>query len=58
MQSRPSYHLARASPLPLDARYLFLVGSNILLLMAVQPQDVILEYLQDRMSAHPSTPPP
>ena len=50
MQSHPSYHFARASPLPLDVKCLFLVGSNILLSMAVQPRDVILEFLQDRMS--------
>ena len=32
----PSYHLAGASPLPLDLEYLFLVGSNIPLLIIVQ----------------------
>ena len=32
----PLYHLAGASPLPLDMGYLFLVGLNILLLMVVQ----------------------
>ena len=31
MQFRPSYHLSGASPLPLDVRYLFLMGSNITL---------------------------
>ena len=35
----------------------FLVGSKILLLMVVQQQVVILEFLQEKMSAHPSTPP-
>ena len=35
--------------------YLFLVGSNILLLMVVQQQVVILEFSQEKMSAHPST---
>ena len=35
MQFHPSYHLAGASPLPLDVGYLFLVGSNILLSMVV-----------------------
>ena len=52
----PSYCLAGASPLPLDMGYLFLMGSNILLLMAVQQLVVILEFLQ-KMSAHPSTMP-
>ena len=32
----PSYHLAGASPLPVDVGYLFLLGSDILLLMVVQ----------------------
>ena len=36
MPFHPSYHLAGAYPLPLDVRYLFLVGSNILLSMVVQ----------------------
>ena len=36
MQFHPSYHLAGASPLPLDMGYLLLVGSNILLLMVVK----------------------
>ena len=44
----PSYHLAGASPLPLDVGCLFLVRSNILLLTVVQEWAVIL--------AHPSTP--
>ena len=35
----------------------FLVGSNIFLLMVVQPWVVILELLQEKMSAHLSTPP-
>ena len=35
----------------------FLVGSNILLSMVVQQQVVILEFSQEKMSAHPSTPP-
>ena len=34
---------------------LFLVGSNILLLMVVQQQVVILEFSQEKMSTHPST---
>ena len=33
----------------------FLVGSNILLLIVVQLCVVILEFLQEKMSAHPST---
>ena len=35
IQLHPSYCLVWASPLPLDAGYLFLMGSNILLLMIV-----------------------
>ena len=53
----PSYCLAGASPLPLDMGYLFLVGSNILLLTVVQQQVVILEFSQEKMSARPSAPP-
>ena len=34
---------------------IFLVGSNILLMMAVQQKVVILEFLQEKMSSHPST---
>ena len=44
-----------ASPLPLNVGYLFLVGSNIFPLMAVQQQVVILEFLQEKMSACAST---
>ena len=33
----------------------FLVGSNILLSMVVQQQVVILEFLQEKMSARPSS---
>ena len=40
--------------LSLGHRYLFLVGSNILLSMVVQQRVVILESLQEKMSAHPS----
>ena len=43
--------------MPLDVGYLFLVGSNILLLMVVQPGVVILEFSQEMMRARPSTPP-
>ena len=43
----PSYHLAGASPLPLNVGYLFLVGSNILLSMVVQQWVVILEFTED-----------
>ena len=51
----PSYYLVGASPLPLDVEYLFLVGSNILLLMIVQWRVVNLECSQETMSIHPST---
>ena len=43
------------SSLPLDLGYLFLVGSNILLWMVVQQRVEILEFSQEKMSAHPST---
>ena len=36
MRFHLSYHLAGASPLPLDMGYLFLVGLNILLSIVVQ----------------------
>ena len=48
-------HLIAASPLPLEVGYLFLVGSNILLSMVVQQRVAILEFLQEKMSACPST---
>ena len=51
----PSYHLAGASPLPLDVGYLYLVGSNILLWMVVQQLAAILEFSQEEMSAGSST---
>ena len=35
----------------------FLLGSSILLSMVVQQQVVILEFSQEKMSEHPSTPP-
>ena len=57
MQLHPSYHLAGASPLPLDMVYLLGVGSNILLLTVVEKRVVNLEFLQEKMSTHPSTPP-
>ena len=44
MPFRLSYHLAGASPLPLVVGYLFLVGSDILLSMVVQPRVLILEF--------------
>ena len=40
----PPSCLAMASPLSLDMGHLFLVGSNILLSMAVQLSVVILEF--------------
>ena len=52
MQFHPCYGLAGASPLPLDVGYLFMV----VMLMVVQQQVVILEFLQ-KMSEHPSTAP-
>ena len=56
MQFSPSYCIARASPLPLDVGCLFLMGSYILLLM-VQQRVVILDFLQEKRSAYPFTPP-
>ena len=53
----PPTILLGASPLPLDMGCLFLVGSNILLLMVVQQQVLILEFSQKKMSTCPSTPP-
>ena len=41
--------------MPLDVGYLFLVGSNIFLLMVVQQWVVILEISQEKMSTRPST---
>ena len=55
MRFCPSYCLAGASPLHFDVACLSLVGSNILLSMVVQQQVVILEFLQEKMSARPST---
>ena len=40
--------------LSLGRGYLSLVGSNILLSMVVQQRVVILEFLQEKMRAHPS----
>ena len=39
-----------------DVGYLFLVGSSIFLLMAVQQLVEILVFSQEEMSTHPSTP--
>ena len=57
MRFCPSYHLAGASPLPLDVGYLLSVLSNILQLTVVQPRVVVLEFSQEKVSIHPSTPP-
>ena len=55
MRFHPSYHLVEAYSLPLDMGYIFLVGSNILLLMVVLQQVAILQFSQGRMCACPST---
>ena len=47
----PFYHLAGASPLPLEVGYRFLVGSNILLSTVVRQQVVILEFSEEKISA-------
>ena len=46
----PHTHLVGASPLPLDVGYLFLVGSNILLLKVVQRSVVISDFSQEKIS--------
>ena len=52
----PSPHnLVQASPLPLDVGYLFLVGSNILLLIILQLLFAILEFSQEKISTYSST---
>ena len=56
MRFHPSYHLAEASRVLLDMGYHFLVGSKTLLLMVVQQQVVLLEFLQEKMNTYPSTP--
>ena len=53
----PSYPLIAASSLSLEAGYLFLMGSSILLWMVVQQIVVILVLSQKERSAYPSTPP-
>ena len=51
----PYYHLTEASSLSLNVKYLFLVGSSILLSMVVQQLIVILMLSKEEMSARPST---
>ena len=51
----PPCCLVGASPLPLHVGYLFLVGSNILLLMVVQQRVALLELSQEKMNVRPST---
>ena len=51
----PSYYFVGASPLPLKVRYLFLVVSNILLLMVIQQQVAVLEFSQEKISTCPSS---
>ena len=53
----PSYHPIAASSLSLDMRYLFLVGSSVLLSMVVQQLVAILVLSQEEMSTHPSSAP-
>ena len=52
----PAYHLIVASPLSLDVRYLFLVGSSVFLLMVVH-QLVVISVLSQEEGC-PSTLPP
>ena len=49
--------LVATSPLSLEGGYLFLMGSNILLLMAVKQLVAILVFSLEKISAHPFTPP-
>ena len=51
------HHLLGACPLLSGVGYLFLVGSNILLLMVVQQRASILKFLLEKMTTRPSTPP-
>ena len=51
----PPHHLVQDYPLPLDVGYLFLVGSNILLLMVLQLLFAILEFSQEKISTYSST---
>ena len=51
----PSYRLAAASSLSLDLWYLFMVGSSVLLSMAVQQIVAILVLLQEERSTYLST---
>ena len=49
----PLLPFLEASPLPLDM--VCFVGSNILLSIVVQQQVAVLEFSQEKMSAHPTT---
>jgi len=51
----PSFHLVGDSYLPLNVGYLFMVRSNILLLMVVQQWVAVLEFSQEKMSTRPCT---
>ena len=51
----PFFHLVGASYLPLNVGYLYMVRSNILLLMVVQQWVAVLEFSQEKMSTRPST---
>ena len=54
MQLPHSCHLVSGSPLPLDMRYLFLVGSNILSMLFQQPIEILL-FLTEKINVHSST---
>ena len=56
-QFSPSCYPVVTSPLPLGEGYLFLVGSRIILSMAVQQLIANLEFSQEKMSTYASTPP-
>ena len=54
MQLPHSCRLVSGSPLPLDMRYLFLVGSNILSMLFQQPIEILL-FLTEKINVHSST---
>lgn len=51
------YYLIAASSLPLEVKYLFFVGSRVLLSMAVEELILNLVLLQEEVRMHPSIQP-
>jgi len=56
MQLSHSCRLVSDSPLPLDMRYLFFVGSNILSMLFQQLVEILV-FLTEKINVHSSTPP-